>query len=208
MRVRLATAEPIGDSQPRGVVAGRHRLPRDLRHPHVLDDDTAGASSPPAGGLKRVLAYRVLPALTVMLGAAAGYVTWVVESAHFVQSARVDAVRAARDGAVAMLTYGPDTADRDLGAARDRLSGKFKNSYTLFTHQEVIPGARQQHITSVVNVPAAASVRVTLDHAVVVVFVNQTFLRGSDPPTSTASTVRVTLDKVGRRWLISEFTPL
>ena len=31
---------------------------------------------------------------------------------------------------------------------------------------------------------------------------------GQDAPTSTASSVRVTLDKVGGRWLISQFDPV
>jgi len=31
---------------------------------------------------------------------------------------------------------------------------------------------------------------------------------GQDTPTDTASSVRVTLDKVGNRWLISKFDPV
>ncbi|MGH3969333.1 MAG: hypothetical protein ACRDTV_14760, partial [Mycobacterium sp.] len=199
MRLRLAKAQSVGHSQLRSLAAGWHRLPpsaeREVPAADVDDtqeDNTARMSLPPAGGRwKRVIAYRLLPALTVILGAGAGYLTWVVVSAHLIGSARVDVVRAAQDGTMAMLTYGPDTADHDLSAARERLTGRFKNTYTLFTHQEVIPSARQKHITSVVNVPAVASVSVTMDHAVVMLFVNQTFMRDSDPPTSTASSVRV-----------------
>jgi len=172
-------------------------------------DDSARIASASVGARwPRVVAFILLPALLVVLGGAGGYLTWETTSAHFVQQARVESVRAATDGAVALLSYGPDTADKDLTAARERLTGKFKNSYTLFTHQQVIPDARKQRISSVVTVPSAASVRATIDHAVVMVFVNQTFLRDPDPPTSTASDVRVTLEKVGRRWLISEFTPV
>jgi Mce-associated membrane protein len=43
---------------------------------------------------------------------------------------------------------------------------------------------------------------------VVLVFVNQTVIVGQDAPTDTASAVRVTLDKVGDRWLISSFDPV
>jgi Mce-associated membrane protein len=43
---------------------------------------------------------------------------------------------------------------------------------------------------------------------VVLVFVNQTIMIGNDPPTATASTVRVTLDRVQGRWLISQFDPV
>jgi Mce-associated membrane protein len=38
--------------------------------------------------------------------------------------------------------------------------------------------------------------------------VNQTVIIGQDAPTNTASSVRVTLDKVGGRWLISQFDPV
>ena len=38
-------------------------------------------------------------------------------------------------------------------------------------------------------------------------FVNQTVTVGTGVPTDTASSVRITLDKVGDRWLISEFEP-
>jgi Mce-associated membrane protein len=57
-------------------------------------------------------------------------------------------------------------------------------------------------------VPAAASVSATQNHAVVLVFVNQTVIVGNDVPSSTASSVKVTLDKQGDRWLISGFDPV
>jgi Mce-associated membrane protein len=46
------------------------------------------------------------------------------------------------------------------------------------------------------------------DHAVVLVFVNQTVVVGQDAPSDTASSVRVTLDKINGRWLISKFDPV
>ncbi len=48
----------------------------------------------------------------------------------------------------------------------------------------------------------------TESEAVVLVFVNQTVIVGQDAPTDTASSVRVTLEKVGDRWLISKFDPV
>lgn len=56
--------------------------------------------------------------------------------------------------------------------------------------------------------PAAASIEATDKHAVVLVFVDQTTIVGTDPPTQTTSTVKVTLDKIGKQWLVSDFTPL
>ena len=72
----------------------------------------------------------------------------------------------------------------------------------------VIPGAREKQISAVASVPAAASVSATATEAVVLVFVNQTVIVGQDAPTDTASSVRVTLEKVGDSWLISKFDPV
>jgi Mce-associated membrane protein len=51
-------------------------------------------------------------------------------------------------------------------------------------------------------------VSATSDHAVVLVFVDQTVTVGRDAPSNTASSVRVTLDKVKGRWLVSGFDPI
>jgi len=156
----------------------------------------------------RVLVYAVLPALALLLAAGAGYLKWRDASVRDAQVARVESVHAATDNTVALLSYRPDTVEKDLGAARDRLTGTFRDSYTALTHDVVIPGAKQKQISATATVPAAASVSANPDHAVVLVFVNQTIIVGSDAPTSTASSVRVTLDKIGGRWLISGFDPV
>jgi Mce-associated membrane protein len=106
------------------------------------------------------------------------------------------------------LSYDPDTVDRDLEAARDRLTGTFRDAYTQLIHDVVIPGAKQKKISAVATVPAAALVSASPGHAVVMVYVNQAIVMGNDPPSSTASTVRVTMDKSDNRWLISDFTPI
>jgi Mce-associated membrane protein len=72
----------------------------------------------------------------------------------------------------------------------------------------VIPGAKEKRISAVASVPAAASVSADPNHAVVLVFVNQTVVVGQDAPTDTASSVRVTLEKIGDHWLIAKFDPV
>jgi Mce-associated membrane protein len=156
----------------------------------------------------RILAYGVLPGLALVLALGAGYLKWLDTSARDAQVARVESLRVASDSTVAMLSYKPDTVEKDLGAARDRLTGNFKDSYTSLINDVVIPGAKEKQIAARANVPAAASVSATENHAVVLVFVNQTVIVGNDGPTNTASSVRVTLDKIGGRWLISDFMPV
>jgi Mce-associated membrane protein len=156
----------------------------------------------------RVLALGVLPTLALLLALGAGFLKWQDNSVRDSQIARVQSVQAARDSTIALLSYKPDTVEQQLTAARDLLTGEFRGSYTSLTNDVVIPGAKQKQISAVARIPAAASVSAEPNHAVVLVFVNQTVIVGQDAPTDTASSVRVTLDKVGDRWLISKFDPV
>ena len=44
--------------------------------------------------------------------------------------------------------------------------------------------------------------------AIVLLSVDQTVTLGNDTPSGATSSVRVTLDKIGGRWLVSDFTPV
>ncbi|BBX65179.1 outer membrane protein [Mycobacterium saskatchewanense] len=156
----------------------------------------------------RVCAYGILPALALAIGGSAGYLKWFDFSIHQSERASAESVRAARDGTIAMLSYRPDSAEKDLGTAVDRMTGQFKNSYITLTHDVVIPGAKQKEISAVATVPAAAAMSANPTHATVLVLVDQTITIGASAPTTTASSVKVTLDKVADRWLISGFDPV
>jgi Mce-associated membrane protein len=158
--------------------------------------------------LRRVLVFGLLPGLAMLLAVGVGYLKYQKNMLSETQTARIESVQASTDSTIKILSYNPDTVDRDLGAARDRLTGTFLEAYTHLTHDIVIPGAKQHKVSAVASVPAAASISATPNHAVVMVFVNQTITEGSNPPSSTASTVRVTMDKRDDRWLISDFTPI
>jgi Mce-associated membrane protein len=156
----------------------------------------------------RVLTYGVLPTVALLLGLAAGYLKWVAGSADDLTQARAESVRVAREDAVALLSYKADSVEKDLGAARERLTGEFKDAYTDLTRQVVIPGAKEKHITAVAKVNSAAPVSVTPNHAVALLFVDQTVTIGDGAPTDTQPVIRVTLDKVNGRWLVSHFDPV
>jgi len=155
----------------------------------------------------RVLAYGILPALALALAVGAGYLKWSAGAADDLARARTESVQAARDDTVALLTYHADTVDKDLAAARERLTGEFKDAYGELTRQVVVPGAKEKHISSVAKVNAAASVSATENDAVALVYVDQTVTVGAGAPTDTQPVVRVTLDKVDGRWLVSRFEP-
>jgi Mce-associated membrane protein len=150
----------------------------------------------------------VLPAVALLLAVGVGYLKWLDASAGESQTAAAQSVQAATDSTIAILSYKPETVDRDLKAAADRLTGGFRQQYTQLVNDVVAPGSKQQHISAVATVPAAASVSADGKRAVVLVFVNQTTTIGSDAPTQTTSTVRVALEQVHGRWLISQFDPV
>ncbi|MBB5168394.1 hypothetical protein [Mycobacterium sp. AZCC_0083] len=156
----------------------------------------------------RVFAYGVLPGLALVLALAAGFLKYVDNSVRSSDVARAESMQVAKDSTIALLSYQPDKVKDQLNAARSLLTGDFQNSYTSLINDVVIPGAEQKKISAVATVPAAASVSAQPNHAVVLVFVNQTVIVGADAPTDTASSVKVTLDKHGDKWLISEFQPV
>jgi Mce-associated membrane protein len=156
----------------------------------------------------RVVAFGLLPALALVLALGAGFLKWQASSVDNAEAAAEAAKRAATESTIALLSYTPDKVEEQLGAARDLLTGEFQQSYTDLTNDVVIPGAKEQQIAAVASVPAAAAVSAEPDRAVVLLFVNQTVNIGGQPPTDTASSVRVTLEKVDGRWLISQFDPI
>ena len=175
------------------------------------DDATAEAvSDTPKRGIQwsRLVAFGLLPALALVLALGAGYLKWRDNSVRNGEIAAATSVQAARDTTIALLSYTPDKVEQQLGDARNLLTGEFRDSYTSLTNDVVIPGAREKQISAVASIPAAASVSATPTEAVVLVFVNQTVIVGGSAPTDTASSVRVTLEKVDDRWLISKFDPV
>jgi Mce-associated membrane protein len=180
--------------------------------PTETADETSESAEPkkPKRSIQwtRVFAFGVLPAVALLLALGAGYLKWMDNSVRNSETARIESVQTAKDSTIALLSYKPDTVEQQLGAARDLLTGDFRDSYTSLTNDVVIPGAKQKQISAVATVPAVASVSAKPNQAVVLVFVNQTVIVGQDAPTDTASSVRVTLDKVGDRWLIAKFDPV
>jgi Mce-associated membrane protein len=192
----------VGDEAPADV---------DDAAPSDVEPDAAETEAKPlsaSGRWTRIAAYTLLPGLALLLTVGAGYLKWQADSARAAAAAQSESVAAATESTVALLSYRPDTADKELGAARDRLTGLFRDSYSALIHDVVIPGAQQKQVSAVATVPSAGSISATANHAVVLVFVDQAITMGNDAPTSSASSIKVTLDKIGERWLISDFTPV
>jgi Mce-associated membrane protein len=202
-----AKAGPDTDAETTTEAGGRHAA---LEETEVLESDEVSKPAKPERqrDWSRVVAFGVLPTLALLLALGAAFLKFVDLAVRESDTARDESVQAAKDSTVALLSYKPDTVEKQLTDARNRLTGEFRGQYTDLTNNVVIPGAKQKQISAVASVPAAASVSGNPSHAVVLVFVNQTVTIGNGVPADTASSVRITLDKVGDRWLISQFDPV
>lgn len=118
------------------------------------------------------------------------------------------AIAAASDGTIAILSYSPDTLDRDFSSARSHLTGEFLSYYDNFSKQIVAPAAMLKAVKTSAVVLRGALSEFHPDSAVVLLFVNQsTQSRDKPEPSLTSSTVLVTLTKADGKWLISQFNP-
>src|SRR6185312_754037 len=113
-------------------------ITHDVIHDASAESDTDDARSPAAddptsdqipsagerpggtgGRWARVIAYGLLPAVAFMLAGGAGYLKWQYDSARAASAARSQSVSAATESTIALLSYQPDTVDKQLNAARN-----------------------------------------------------------------------------------------
>ena len=116
-----------------------------------------------------------------------------------------EALAAARDSIVAMGSYRPDTTERNLTAARDRLTGSFLDAYNQVIQTAVIPAAKSGKISSTVSVPAAGVISAESDRAVLLAYVDQTLTAAGGQPVANPARYRVTMQKIDGRWLVAGF---
>jgi Mce-associated membrane protein len=153
-------------------------------------------------------------ALAVALIVAAGLASWMFFFVYQPDRATNDAaaesaVKAASDGTVALLSYAPESLDKDFAAAKSKLTGSFLSYYTQFTEQIVTPAAKQKAVKTQAAVVRAAVSEIHPNSVVVLVFINQTTESKDRPDASFInSAVRVTMQKVNGGWLISSFDPV
>jgi Mce-associated membrane protein len=179
------------------------------------DDSRSGRLKRFAARAKVLLSGRVLAGLLASLVAVS--VALLGWSLYFLYlpdretdaAAAKSALSAASDGTVAVLSYSPDTVDRDFSSAKSHLTGDFLKYYEQFTQQIVGPAAKQKGVkTTAVVLRAALSGEFHPDSAVVLLFVNQTTQSKDRPePTMTSSSVLATMTKADGKWLISSFNP-
>ncbi|OBG44958.1 twin-arginine translocation pathway signal [Mycolicibacterium fortuitum] len=153
-------------------------------------------------------------ALAVALIASAALAGWLYFAQYRVEqqtgpAASATVLKAANDGTVALLSYAPDSLDRDFTAAKSHLTGDFLSYYTQFTQEIVAPAAKQKSVKTAASVVRSAVSEIHPDSAVALVFVNQATTSAENPNGSfSASAVKVGLSKIDGNWLISSFDPV
>lgn len=188
-------------------------------------EETAVAETIPSAKRRRPWLAIVLAVLLVASAGAAGGVYWWMYRADqkafglsiFTSASVKDQIGkaqqrvtdAAREGTVALLSYAPETLDKDLANAKSHLTGEFLKYYSDFTDKIVAPAAKQKGVKTEATVARAAVSEMAPDRAVVLVFVNQVTTSKDRPdPALATSSVMVTMVKQDNRWLISEFNPV
>ncbi|MCW2556560.1 MAG: hypothetical protein JWP55_524 [Mycobacterium sp.] len=184
----------------------------------VIDDDTSVEQAedvdetPPRRPALKCLLMPIV--LAVLLLGSAGLGTW----AYLTQfrpdqltdtAVAAETIKAASDGTVALLSYTPETLDKDFATAKAHLTGDFLDYYTKFTTDVVTPAAKQKSVKTSAAVVRAAVAELKPDSAMVLVFLNQSTTSKENVDGSfTASAVKVSLTKVNGAWLISAFDPV
>ncbi|MEM6106089.1 hypothetical protein AAHS21_07440 [Mycobacterium sp. 050272] len=175
------------------------------------DQPKQGGRSQPRTGRRVKVVPVVLILLLLLSGGAA---TWLYFK-QYRPDKQTDAsvanavVSSASDGTVALLSYSPDTLDKDFATAKSHLSGDFLSYYNQFTEQIVAPAAKQKSLKTNARVLGAAVQELHPDSAVVLVLVDQSTTSKDNPdPAMSSSSVLVSLTRVNGNWLITKFDPV
>ncbi len=158
---------------------------------------------------------KIIPVvLIVLLLLSGGAATWLYFN-QYRPDKQTDAgvasavANAASDGTVALLSYSPESLDKDFAAAKSHLSGDFLSYYNQFTEQIVAPAAKQKSLKTNARVLGAAVQELHPNSAVVLVLVDQSTTSKDNPdPAMASSSVLVSLTRVNGAWLITKFDPV
>ena len=102
-------------------------------HPDNADTDEAPGDESAARTRARpwwkpVIAYGIVPAMVFVLTLGAAYGKWQAATLTDAQHTASQSVQAATESALALLSYRPDTVEKQLTEARDRLTGNFRDA--------------------------------------------------------------------------------
>ncbi|GAA2225537.1 MULTISPECIES: hypothetical protein [Streptomyces] len=180
--------------------------------PESLGEEGPQERSEPGSGGRRKLLTLLLAVLLVAGLVALAALARQYRDGRLTETARTEALTAARTAAPIVLSYDYRHLDKDFSRARAHLTGDFRDEYGKTTKTVVAPTAEKYHGVVKARVaapgsggaPAASVVSASPDKVVVLLFVNQvtesTQVSGSRVD---QNRVRMTMDRTGDAWKVS-----
>ncbi|MDK1343767.1 hypothetical protein QNO09_10685 [Streptomyces sp. 378] len=180
--------------------------------PESFEEDGPQERSEPGPAGRRRLLTLVLAVLLVTGLVALAALGWQYRDGRLTETARTEALAAARKAAPIVLSYDYRRLDKDFSTARAHLTGDFRDEYGKTTKTVVAPTARKYHGVVKATVaapgsggdPAVSVVSASPDKVVVLLFVNQvtesTQVSGARVD---QNRVRMTMDRTGDGWRVS-----
>ncbi|MGW2719719.1 hypothetical protein [Streptomyces sp. NPDC001492] len=176
--------------------------------PEPLEQDPDALTEPegsaPRPGPRRRLLPAVLGVLLVAAVVAAALLGRQYAQGRQAESARSQALAAAKQAAPVVLSYDYRHLDRDFARARTLLTGHFKEQYGKTTKTVVGPTAQKYHGVVRATVPAASVASAAPDRVTVLLFVNQ--VTQSTQVSSSRldlNRVRMTMSRTSEGWKVS-----
>jgi Mce-associated membrane protein len=163
------------------------------------DDSGSGARRSRRGLLTALVAVLLLAGLVAVAVLGQRY-----REGEQAEQAGVQALDAARKAAPVVLSYDHRRLDRDFAAARDRLTGTFRDEYRKTTQTVVGPTAKKYDGVVKATVATASVVSASPDEVMTLLFVNQvtesTQVSGSRVD---LNRVRMTMTRTSEGWKVS-----
>lgn len=151
----------------------------------------------------------LLVATLLVLAAAFATGTAVTRAASAREEARADALVEGPALVETLLSYNSPTVDADLAAAAVVTAGDFRDGFTEYVTNTVVPQSKASGTSTRARVVESGYLSGTADHVRLLMFVDQITTSTVQPaPAATTSRVEVGLDLVDGEWRITELTPV
>lgn len=151
-----------------------------------------------------------LGGLVVALAAVLAVLHTANERHAEVDQARSAGKAAGEKMAVTLLSYDYRAPADDLQRREALLTGHFKDEYATLMKDTVLPAATKQQVTTQTSVAMSSVISADgPDRVTLLLFLNQTTQSAaSKEPVLNGSRVRMTVQRTGGQWRVSELTPV
>lgn len=197
------------DEDDQATVADRTKVDETVEE--AAEETVEEAAEEPAAAKRRVVVRAglgasgvVLLVLAVALGGALGFLVYKKGQLEAAEEARKEVAFAAAQAAQDLSSYDYRTVDSDLRRATGHTTGKFREEFAKQAEQVGETARKQQTVTEGVAIKTGVE-RVSGSTAVALVFLNQQTAKADTAERlPNQYTLRLTMRKVGDRWLVEK----